>query len=39
MSYETYEHESDYDSSKIEMNSAAKSKIMQMRGKNVLPNV
>ena len=39
MSYETYEHESDYDSTKVEMNSAAKSKIMQMRGKIVLPNI
>jgi len=39
MSYEIYEHESDYDSSKIEMNSAAKSKIMQLRGKNVLANL
>ncbi len=39
MSYETYEHESDYDSSKNQMNSIAKAKILRMRGKNVLSSL
>ena len=39
MSYETYEHESDYDSSKNQMNSFAKTKILRMRAKTVLSSV
>lgn len=39
MDYETYQYESNYDSSKNQLNSVAKAKIMRMRGKNVLSNI
>lgn len=39
INFQTYNDESQYDSSKNQMNSTAKAKIMQMRGKIVLPNV